>query len=225
MKGKIDVEEIWKPIPEFPGYEVSNRGQVRSYKTREGIASFPLRILKPSSDGNGYLGINLCKDGVRYRRRIASLVLLAFVGSRPDGLEVCHNDHNKANNHLGNLRYDTHKANTSEGPRSKGPRLLSRKEVLDIRVKRMNGARVKDLALQYGVSRRVISGICRGRTYRDIGGPISPSHLKLKAPDIKTIRKLWERGQTLPEIARKFGVTKYCISKIVNRARWAHVDT
>ena len=48
--------EIWKPIPNFPGYDVSDRGRVRSYHQRIGkhewiIAKNPQRILKGGVTG------------------------------------------------------------------------------------------------------------------------------------------------------------------------------
>lgn len=39
------------------------------------------------------------------------LVLEAFVGPRPPGMEACHADGNKTNNALSNLRWDTKRAN------------------------------------------------------------------------------------------------------------------
>ncbi len=39
------------------------------------------------------------------------VVMLAFVGPCPKGLIVCHNDGDKTNNRLSNLRYDTQRSN------------------------------------------------------------------------------------------------------------------
>lgn len=104
------MTETWKPIPDFPGYEVSDHGRVRSYK-KPGttiIADTPQRILKPSTDPGGYKRVLLRRDDATYCRSVGQLVLLAFIGCRPDGMEMCHNDSNPANDHLSNLRYDTH---------------------------------------------------------------------------------------------------------------------
>jgi hypothetical protein len=45
---------------------------------------------------------------------VHDLVLLAFVGPKPEGLEVCHGNDVKADNRLQNLRYDTRSANAQE---------------------------------------------------------------------------------------------------------------
>lgn len=42
------------------------------------------------------------------------LVLEAFVGPRPPGLDGCHNDGNKLNNSLSNLRWATRKDNMAD---------------------------------------------------------------------------------------------------------------
>lgn len=51
--------------------------------------------------------VDLRVDSVRRVRPISSLVLEAFVGLRPPGLQTCHNDGDSTNDHLSNLRWDT----------------------------------------------------------------------------------------------------------------------
>lgn len=109
--------EQWKSIPGYPGYEVSDQGRVRSYKKKLspkkgwGISDKPQRILKPSVGGNGYLCLRLSNNGKTKYFAIARLVLETFVGSPPEGMEVCHNNGDPHDNRLKNLRYDTHEAN------------------------------------------------------------------------------------------------------------------
>lgn len=105
---KIMTEEIWKPIPGFPGYEVSDMGRVRSFKWND------VRILRPATNPKGYLGVLLSNQNKKSFLRIHQLVMLAFVGPRPAGLEVCHGPGGQANNRLENLRYDTNLANLAE---------------------------------------------------------------------------------------------------------------
>ena len=120
------MEEEWKPIPGYEGYEVSDQGSVRSFHKRiRGWSGYergatweatdePQRLLSPSATRAGYKGVLLRKDGKTYNKKISSLVMLAFVGKRPKGMEVCHNDSNPENNTLGNLRYDTHGGNMND---------------------------------------------------------------------------------------------------------------
>lgn len=65
----------------------------------------------------GWLQVSLCKQGKRLGQSIHRLVLLAFVGPCPEGMECCHNDGNGKNNRLDNLRWDTSKANAADRKR------------------------------------------------------------------------------------------------------------
>jgi hypothetical protein len=98
-------QEQWKSIPGFPDYEVSNMGRVRSYKR-----SMP-RILKAGIYSHGYRQVTLSRDGKYHSFRIGQLMLLAFRGPCPEDCEMCHNDGDPTNDHLDNLRWDTHAAN------------------------------------------------------------------------------------------------------------------
>ena len=111
------MTEHWRDIPGYEGeYKVSDLGRVRSLKRiiyrQDGRKhSVQARILKPRLLKSGHYHVALCRSGERIDRRIHQLVLLAFVGPVPEGCECCHNDRDHANNHLTNLRYDTHQEN------------------------------------------------------------------------------------------------------------------
>ena len=119
--------ETWKTIPGYEGqYEVSDQGRVRSLDRivhQRGRASrlFPGRILRPNlvgkgyDSGGGYHALTLCPEpGARRRAYIHRLVMAAFVGPCPPGMEVCHEDGDPRNNALYNLRYDTPSANNMD---------------------------------------------------------------------------------------------------------------
>lgn len=101
-------EEQWRQVPGYENlYKISTRGQVLSLPrntTRGGI-------LRQAVDKQRRHYVTLTKDGVQKRHAVHQLVLLAFTGPCPDGMEVCHNDGNPENNCVGNLRYDTHAGN------------------------------------------------------------------------------------------------------------------
>lgn len=69
------------------------------------------KVLNPSYVGIGYTYYDLCFEGSRRGKAGHSLVAEAFIGTRPEGFEVCHNDGNPANNHVSNLRYGTRSEN------------------------------------------------------------------------------------------------------------------
>lgn len=112
--------EEWRAVVGYEGiYEVSSLGRVRSItrKCRSpssgGERRVPGKILKPTPWGP-YLSVTLYRDGKGLRQNIQWLVIIAFVGARPLGMEVCHNDSDHHNNRASNLRYDTRAGNFSD---------------------------------------------------------------------------------------------------------------
>lgn len=114
--------EQWKPVVGFDGYEVSSHGGVRSFRvSAEG------RYLRPGHSRAGERGgekrppnclvVALRRDGKTVTRKVHSLVMEAFVGPLPEGLEVRHLDGDYTNNHLGNLRYGTRSENSFDALR------------------------------------------------------------------------------------------------------------
>jgi len=104
------IEEIWKPVINYEGlYEISNYGKVKSFKNNKG--NYREKILKLGKDKYGYMQIRLCKNGKHRYFKVHRLVLEAFVGPCPPGMEGCHNDGSRDNNFVGNLRWDTRKNN------------------------------------------------------------------------------------------------------------------
>lgn len=116
----MTICEIWKPIPGYEGYyEVSDQGRVRSVDRiingeKWGTIysrSFRGRVLLQGSDRYGYSKACLSKDGVTWNAGVHRLVLMAFVGPCPGGMEACHNNGDPTDNRLVNLRYDTKSEN------------------------------------------------------------------------------------------------------------------
>ena len=102
--------EIFKDIPGYPYYQISNLGRVWNAKTQ--------RYLKASKMGNGYYQINLvAMNGKRKKELIHRLVAITFIPN-PDKLpEVEHKDRNRANNNVENLCWvnrSTNCRNTSQ---------------------------------------------------------------------------------------------------------------
>lgn len=94
------MKEIWKPVPGYEGlYEVSDQGRVRSF-----ARSVSGRLLKPGKASNGYFTVCL---GRGKSRTLHSLVAEAFIGPKPIGQEVLHEDGTRTNNCVSNLRYGT----------------------------------------------------------------------------------------------------------------------
>ena len=105
--------EVWKKVPGTSGrYEVSDHGRVRRTERvvdRPGQSPMTLkaRVLDPGTGDTGYVEVRLQIDGKSRLKRVHRLVLEAFDGPCPDGLEGCHNNGDRTDNRLSNLRWDS----------------------------------------------------------------------------------------------------------------------
>lgn len=96
------MTENWRPVRGYEGsYEVSDLGRVRSVRV----------VLKPMRVPKGHLQVALYKSADRTFYKVHCLVLSAFVGPRPEGMEGCHNNGDPQDNRLSNLRWDTRSGN------------------------------------------------------------------------------------------------------------------
>lgn len=155
------LTEIWRPVVGWEGrYEVSNLGDVR------GIGPHGQGRMKPYSAGpHDYRRIALYIGGPPGKRsktkNVHELVAAAFIGPRPPGMFVCHNDGSRTNDRADNLRYDTPKANQADrikhGTANFGERnpsaVMSDEQVICIRKVRFeNGVSIRSLACLTGLS-------------------------------------------------------------------------
>lgn len=107
-------KRIWRDIEGFEGlYQVSNTGQIRSLRFGK------TKILKVMADNRGYKSLSLYKNGKGKTYRVHRLVAQAFIPNPNNLPEVNHKDENKANNHVSNLEWISHKDNVNYGTRNK----------------------------------------------------------------------------------------------------------
>jgi len=230
--------ENWKEVAGFPGYEVSDQGRVRSYYKRVGkgrgngrgarwdIVDKPQRVLSGGTDkGSGYIRVILMRDGTQYGRAVHALVLRAFVGPRPDGMEACHNDGHPANNRLDNLRYDTHSSNIHDSVRHgnrencrAAAQALSDDEAIAIRQNYPENPRAfRIIGREYGVSPTLIRKLIHGITYTDVGGPRSPTLGRRTYTDetIAQIRADYRGGKAYRQLATEYDIDIGHLSRII----------
>ena len=166
--------EIFKAIKDFPLYEVSNFGNVISWKPWNNT-KVP-RILKSGTDKDGYKQIVFVKGKKRYTKRVHHLVLNAFTRECPKGFQTCHNDGNPSNNHIENLRWDTVKNNNADkikhGTAQRGEKngfsKLKEKDVIDIFERASQGQPKKDIAKMYNSNLSNVYHICKGRVWKHL---------------------------------------------------------
>jgi len=168
MQSTEVATETWLPIPGFEGsYEVSDYGGVRSLdRTIQRSDGLIVRLegrMLAIHIHNGYPTIRLAHGNRRLTFGVHRLVLLAFVGPSPDGMEACHNDGDRSNNVLSNLRWDSRSENNKDRIRHgtdfsrnkttcpRGHRLESPNLIEDLfRRTGYRSCRACNLALQHG---------------------------------------------------------------------------
>ena len=116
-----NTEEVWREVVGWEGfYEVSDRGNVRSVDRVITYSNGSTRLqkgknLKPYLRKNGYTQVGLRRPGAKpVTGRVHQMVMESFVGPPPEGMEVCHNNGDRYDNRLENLRYGTTSENTAD---------------------------------------------------------------------------------------------------------------
>ena len=100
----------WRPVPDFPGYEVSNTGKVRSLPRpvlRNGKTTRLVRncILRPSRTSNGSAQVVLSHAGRKKSFRVHHLVARVFHGECPKGERVIFKNGDYQDLRASNLTY------------------------------------------------------------------------------------------------------------------------
>jgi hypothetical protein len=127
----------------------------------------------PKVHRDGYMKITLSKNMTKRTAYIHVVVLESFVSHEHVGLQACHKDGNKRNNHYKNLRWDTAKANINDkklhGTQTMGEThrfaKLSDSDVIAIL---RDNRPTKDIALDYGVTYQNVYCIKIGKTWKHL---------------------------------------------------------
>lgn len=178
----------WKVISEFPLYEISEEGQVRSYRRksrtwrnpRSGVRDTPI-ILTGTVTPLGYTAFILRDANGRPHRRMAHRLAAQAFLPNPSGLpDVAHNDGNPAHNEVNNLRWATHRDNQMDmrrhGTMQDGERCcmakLTTEQVEQIRAAREIFGRgvQRKLAAFFKVSTAQVSKIVNGHRWASTFG-------------------------------------------------------
>ena len=155
---------MWRIIPGFSTYEVSNVGRVREMLTKK-----PAKVWDTNK---GYYCCSLVgDDGYRRNVLISRCVALGFHGPRPSVKHgACHRDDNKHNDRRDNIYWGTQKQNVEDmfrngrvGPHG-GHAKLTMDQATTIRLQ-ANYYKVAQLARRFGVSERTIYRVLARECY------------------------------------------------------------
>lgn len=215
------------PIPGKPGYFVSNDGKVYSCK-RHGTApnDAPLREMK-TRDSNGYRTL-LLWDGTRYEIcGVHALMLLAFSGACPEGMETRHLNGKRSDNRTGNLKYGTRLENAADrelhGTVARGEKngfsSLTETEVIQIRSLASAGKSFVEIARKFGISDVHAGYVAKGILWKHLPGAIDgrlQSRTKISTELIRRMIAMRKSGLGIREISRRIGVGSGYVSKIIS---------
>jgi len=242
--------EVWKKIKEFSGYEVSSFGRVRSYWARHGavvVLSQSSKLLKQRTSRCGYQFVFLKPDTERVTTKgthkrlvtipVHRLVMEAFVGPRPNGYDIAHNDGKSKHNHVENLRYATRKENMSDAERhgtkvmgeTVGTHKLTTKKVIAIKREYNSGkTSCEKLARKFGVHHVSIVNIITGKTWKHVpvDGPMlrRRGNAQLTEEKVLEIQRLYKTTLLLSsEIAQAVGASVANVNLIGAGKAWTHI--
>ena len=175
-----------KDVVGFPGYLVGLDGSVWSCWTKQGVQLDVWHELIGSPNKGGYLCVGLWRERRQHTIPIHRLVLEAFVGPRPSGMQCRHYpDTSKTNNRLSNISWAEQSINendkVSSGTSNKGighgNSKLNDKDIASIWDEYKSGRYTrKQIAANHGVSTHHIDRIIRGEHWSS--SIINPSEVE-----------------------------------------------
>lgn len=220
----------YRELPEFPGYRIGNDGSV--WSCRQPIQGQKWRRLRLQLRSGYPSAFIYNTEGVQVPRLVHRLVLEAFVGPCPDGMECCHNNGVRSDNRLENLRWDTRKANGQDrikhGTQLHGEQMpwhkITAEQAVEIRELYANGATTAELSKQFGIANTNIAEVIRGTVWRRAGGPTGSlrSRQTLSDDDVREIRRRYP-AETAKQLGDAFGVPGNTVQYIVNGKRRKNV--
>lgn len=167
------MKEKWKAVEWSSDYEVSNLGNVRSWRPLGNSRNKPSQPSKISQwINNGYPTVTLSVKQKKKNISVHILVAEAFIGPRPDKNVICHKDDNKLNNYVNNLKYGTYSQNGKDAVKNGKLKSgedspvakLSNADVDTIRYLVLSlGKTHKEVGDIFGVARTTVSGIINSR--------------------------------------------------------------
>lgn len=116
--------EVWKRIENYPLYQVSNLGRIKSgaYERFSNSGGYILfhceKIMKQSIGKKGYLYVTIYESGNRHTLLVSRLVAMAFIPNPLNLPEVNHKSEDKKDNTVFNLEWASHKQNSDYGTRN-----------------------------------------------------------------------------------------------------------
>lgn len=216
-----NTKEIWRDVPKYPGYEVSDLGRLRSYhrtNARLDLSVSP-HILTASSESYSRFKMKH-KSGRVFKRGVHIVVLEAFVGPRPPLHLALHRNDDQADNRLVNLYWGTVQDNANDrdknGIHQRGcDSAVSRFSEKEIRQILTDERPCRIIAREFNCMHTLISQIQLGKTYSNVAPEIPRREPKrLQRLSDSAVLSIFHDSRPLTEIGNDHDLTKYAVSNI-----------
>jgi hypothetical protein len=230
------LQEEWKPINGFPGYEISNYGNARTIDRMTGGKNNHFRKgqkLKCGICSTGYPEIMTWKVNKGIKQRIHRLVALHFIPNPEAKKMVNHKDGVKTNNHIENLEWATRRENEDHAmenglkPRGEenGWSKLTEDGVREIFRLYSKGMNYVEIEKEMGiVTKATIGRVIQRKIWAHVTDIIEPEVLDMRVVGI--LKNGFERVyDSAADAARKTGADSSKISMCLNGHRKIHNST
>lgn len=218
----IENDRVYKTIPEFENYMVSNKGDVISKERKVFTGSGVKRrqiILKQKKlklgEKDGYFYVNLRKNNKTYGIGVHRLVLWAFVGKQPKGIEVRHLNSNPSDNRLENLKYGT-KSDNMQDAVELGTLVFSRskltlKDVQDIA--KATGT-LNEIAKRFNCGAGTVQAIKTKKSFKDFSGEVVYKRRKRVKLSDESLQRIRDRNIRRKQLCKEFNITLEQLKRI-----------
>lgn len=170
-------------LVDYPGYGVDRVGVWSLWRTRrledgrgfESYIATEWRKLNTRKDRGGYQYLRLSVGGKQIQRTVHRLVLEAFAGPCPRGMECRHLNGNPSDNRPENLRWGTkaenaadkikHGTTTRVRGEQNGSNKLTESDVQEIRRRSGSGEPYQSIAADFGITRQHVGVISRRKKW------------------------------------------------------------
>jgi uncharacterized protein YerC len=107
--------------------------------------------------------------------------------------------------------------------------LLNEKLVIEILEKITRGKSLADLSKEYGIPRKYLSEVKRGRRWGHIGDrsripKIKANGIRLKKDQVIEIKKRFKNGERIRNISKEYGIHETTIADIKHKRTWKWLD-
>lgn len=178
---QCDPEIDGRPIPDNSKYRVTRDGRVWSKNTpgrgnKNKIPKIWKMLKEQVRKKDKRVQYHIKNNGTVKSFYVSRMVLELFVGPCPEGMEACHNDGDRTNNHVDNLRWDTHINNERDkvlhgtgtvGVQHPGAK-LNESQVLEIRILAETDMPRSKIAAMFGIKVETVRKIRRRTCWKHI---------------------------------------------------------